>query len=206
MRKQSAADVKMEISVLVRSLKSNILSSSSFKMVKTFWGVVSAAVEQPKNQHGRSGRREIRPQRLTPESQGETSSSTLEVDRRHKQLNDWRILRLMTFTLFVNCTPCFKNTQSSISLFFSPLVILLESFLAACLKKKKKKSLFWFLLRLYSLFVTFGMLAHCIHLSWFKDSTQLAVENSCCCCCRCCCCSSKRRKKRLRRRKRPSSA
>ena len=42
----SAADVKMEIPVLVLALKSSILSSTSFQMGKTFWGVVSAAVEQ----------------------------------------------------------------------------------------------------------------------------------------------------------------
>ena len=42
----SAADVKMDIPVLVRSLKSSILSSTSFQMGKTFWGVASAAVEQ----------------------------------------------------------------------------------------------------------------------------------------------------------------
>ena len=42
----SAADVKMEIPVLVRSLKSSILSSTSLQMDKTFGGVVSAAVEQ----------------------------------------------------------------------------------------------------------------------------------------------------------------
>ena len=42
----SAADVKMEIPVLVRSLKSSILSSTSFQMDKTVWRVVSAAVEQ----------------------------------------------------------------------------------------------------------------------------------------------------------------
>ena len=36
----------MEIPVLVRSLKSSILSSTSFQMGKTFWEVVSAAVEQ----------------------------------------------------------------------------------------------------------------------------------------------------------------
>ena len=41
-----AADVKMEIPVLVRSLKSSILSPTSFQMGKTFWGVASAAVEQ----------------------------------------------------------------------------------------------------------------------------------------------------------------
>ena len=41
-----AADVKKEISVLVRSLKSSILSSTSFQKGKTFWGVVSAAVVQ----------------------------------------------------------------------------------------------------------------------------------------------------------------
>ena len=35
----------MEIPVLVQSLKSSILSSTSFQMGKTFWGVVSAAVE-----------------------------------------------------------------------------------------------------------------------------------------------------------------
>ena len=42
----SAADVKMEIPVLLQSLKSSILSSTSFQMGKTFWGVVSAGVEQ----------------------------------------------------------------------------------------------------------------------------------------------------------------
>ena len=44
--RRSAADVKMEIPVLVQSLKSSILGSTSFQMSKTFWGVVSAAVEQ----------------------------------------------------------------------------------------------------------------------------------------------------------------
>ena len=43
--KSTAADVKMVIPVLVRSLKSSILSSTSFQMGKTFWVVVSAAVE-----------------------------------------------------------------------------------------------------------------------------------------------------------------
>ena len=46
---QSAADVKMEIPVLVRLLKSSILSSTSFQMGKTSWGVVSAAVEQSRH-------------------------------------------------------------------------------------------------------------------------------------------------------------
>ena len=45
----SPADVKMEIPVLVQSLKSSILSSTSFQMGKTFWGVVSAAVEQSRS-------------------------------------------------------------------------------------------------------------------------------------------------------------
>ena len=45
----SAADVKMEIPVLVHSLKSSILSSASFQMGKTFWGVVNAAVEQSRS-------------------------------------------------------------------------------------------------------------------------------------------------------------
>ena len=40
------ADVKMEIPVLIRSLKSCILSSTSLQMDNTFWEVVSAAVEQ----------------------------------------------------------------------------------------------------------------------------------------------------------------
>ena len=43
---KSAADVKMEIQGLVWSLKSSILSSTSFQIDKTVWGVVSAAVEQ----------------------------------------------------------------------------------------------------------------------------------------------------------------
>ena len=46
MEQNSAADVKMEIPVLVRSLKSSILSSTSLQMGKTFWGVVIYAVEQ----------------------------------------------------------------------------------------------------------------------------------------------------------------
>ena len=45
----SAADVKMEIPVFVRSLKSSILSSTSFQMGKTFWGVVSATVEHSRH-------------------------------------------------------------------------------------------------------------------------------------------------------------
>ena len=36
----------MEMPVLVWSLKSSILSSTSFQMGKTFWGAGSAAVEQ----------------------------------------------------------------------------------------------------------------------------------------------------------------
>ena len=48
-RGKSAADVKMEIPVLVPSLKSSILSSTSFQIGKTFWGVVSAAVEQSRH-------------------------------------------------------------------------------------------------------------------------------------------------------------
>ena len=60
----SAADVKMEIPVLVRSLKSSILSSTSFQMGITFWGVVNAAVEQSRSKanmvaqgHGKFGHR-----------------------------------------------------------------------------------------------------------------------------------------------------
>ena len=42
----SAADVKKEIPVLVRSLKPSILSTTSLQMDKTFWGMGRAAVEQ----------------------------------------------------------------------------------------------------------------------------------------------------------------
>ena len=42
----SAADVRMEIPVIVRSLKSRLLSSTSFQMGKTFCGVATTAVEQ----------------------------------------------------------------------------------------------------------------------------------------------------------------
>ena len=42
----SAADGKMEIPVLIRSLKSSILSSTSSQFDDTFWGAMSAAVEQ----------------------------------------------------------------------------------------------------------------------------------------------------------------
>ena len=45
-------------------------------MGKTYWGVMSAAVEQSRRQtNGCSGRREIQPQRLTPESQKKTKKS-----------------------------------------------------------------------------------------------------------------------------------
>ena len=44
----SAADVYMEMPVLVQSLKSSILSATSFQMDTTFWGAGSAAVEQSK--------------------------------------------------------------------------------------------------------------------------------------------------------------
>ena len=40
----------MKIPVPVRSLKSSILSSTSFQMDKTVWGVVSAAVEQSRRE------------------------------------------------------------------------------------------------------------------------------------------------------------
>ena len=48
MNTRSAADLKMEIPVLMQSLKSSILNSTSFQMGKTFCGVVSAAAEQPR--------------------------------------------------------------------------------------------------------------------------------------------------------------
>ena len=41
--RQSAADVEMEIPVLLQSVKSSILSSSNFQMDDTFWVAVSAA-------------------------------------------------------------------------------------------------------------------------------------------------------------------
>ena len=40
----------MEIPVIVRSLKTSILSSTSFQMGKTFWGVASAAVVQSRRE------------------------------------------------------------------------------------------------------------------------------------------------------------
>ena len=43
---QSSAHVKMEVPVLIQSLKSSILSLTSFQLDKTFQGVGSAAVEQ----------------------------------------------------------------------------------------------------------------------------------------------------------------
>ena len=42
----TAADGKIKIPNIVRSLKSSILSTTSFQMGETFWGVASAAVEQ----------------------------------------------------------------------------------------------------------------------------------------------------------------
>ena len=60
----------MEIPVLVRSLKSSILSSTSFQMGKTFWGVVSAAVEQSrcKSNMVAQGNGKFGPLRPTPGS------------------------------------------------------------------------------------------------------------------------------------------
>ena len=57
----------MELPVLVRSLKSSIASSTSFQTGKTFWGVLSAAVEQSRRK-ANMVTREIRPLRLTPGS------------------------------------------------------------------------------------------------------------------------------------------
>ena len=39
----------MEIPVLVQQLKTSILSSNSFQLDRTFWGVGSAAVEQTRH-------------------------------------------------------------------------------------------------------------------------------------------------------------
>ena len=41
-----SADVKMEIPVLLGSLKSSILSSTGYQLQNTFWREVSAAVYQ----------------------------------------------------------------------------------------------------------------------------------------------------------------
>ena len=67
----SAADVKMEIPVLVQSLKSSITSSTSLQMGKTFWGVVSASVEQSR--------------RKVNTLLGETGNFALEADPRIPQ-------------------------------------------------------------------------------------------------------------------------
>ena len=46
----SSQDVKKKITVLVRSLESSILSSTSFQLDDTFWGVVSSTVEQSRRE------------------------------------------------------------------------------------------------------------------------------------------------------------
>ena len=71
----SAADVKIEIPVLVRSLKSSILSSNSFQIGKTFWGVGSLGVK---------------PTWLLRE----TGNSALEADPRIPPKNAWAYLFL----------------------------------------------------------------------------------------------------------------
>ena len=60
----------MEMPVLVRILKSSILSSTSFQKGKTFWGVVSAAVDQSRRKANMVIQRDGKfwAQRLTPES------------------------------------------------------------------------------------------------------------------------------------------
>ena len=60
----ASSDVKLEILVLVRVR--SLLSLTSFQIDKTFWAMGIAAVEQFKLKANM--RREIRPQRLTPES------------------------------------------------------------------------------------------------------------------------------------------
>ena len=67
---ESTAVVKTEMPVLIRSLKSSILSSTSFQMDKTFWGVVSAVVEQSRRKPNMvaQGDGKLGPLRLTPES------------------------------------------------------------------------------------------------------------------------------------------
>ena len=54
---------RCKISVLIQSLKSSILSSTSFRLDKCCCRAIKVY-----NQHGCSGKRELRPLRLTPES------------------------------------------------------------------------------------------------------------------------------------------
>ena len=49
--------VKMEVQVLVQSLKSSILSSTSFQRDKTFWDVGSVAVEQSRHKANMAAQR-----------------------------------------------------------------------------------------------------------------------------------------------------
>ena len=55
----------MEIPVLIRSLNSSILSSTSSQLDDTFWGVVSAAVEQSRSKANMVAKED---RRLTQES------------------------------------------------------------------------------------------------------------------------------------------
>ena len=64
--KKTAADVKMEIPVLVWSLKSSILSSTSLQMDKMKSGECCCGEILVSSQHGCSGRREIRPLEADP--------------------------------------------------------------------------------------------------------------------------------------------
>ena len=82
----SAADVKMEIPVPVRSLKSSILSSTTIQMDDTFRGVVSAAVEQSRREanmvtrgDGKFGPREAD----TTESQNQKRYLLMHKQRKH---------------------------------------------------------------------------------------------------------------------------
>ena len=50
----------MDIPVLIRSLKSSILSSTSFQTGKTFWWVVSAAVEQSRRKANTVARGDVK--------------------------------------------------------------------------------------------------------------------------------------------------
>ena len=93
----SAADVKMEIPVLVRSLKSSILSSTNFQMGKSLWGVASVAVEQSRRKANMvaqgDGKFGSRGWTQNPSKPKKGAFSIFKARRQLEQLKNWTTVK-----------------------------------------------------------------------------------------------------------------
>ena len=70
----------MEIPVLVRSLKSSILSSTNLQMDKTFWGVVSAAVEQSRRKANMVAQGDGKFARIPPKKKKKLENGSTDIE------------------------------------------------------------------------------------------------------------------------------